>query len=139
MENLLSLVENPCPQVLDEEKLKFSTSKILIWDYFSMHKFSDKSLNTEEKTALLKWYYVELDSRYYGKKTSNFCSLLPTYIYFCLVSVIIFSNLIWVLIVLKILFPEKNVETSIVATKLDDKNGQVSTFTRVWPIYGYFN
>ena len=54
MGNLLSLVENPCPQVLDKEKLKFSTCKILIWDYFSMHKFSDKSLNTEEKTTLLK-------------------------------------------------------------------------------------
>ena len=37
------------------------------------------------------------------------------------------------------MLPEKNVQTSIVATKLDDKNGQVSTSTRVWPIYGYFN
>ena len=37
------------------------------------------------------------------------------------------------------MLPKKNVETSIVATKLDDKNVQVSTFTRVWPIYSYFN
>ena len=61
MENLLSLVENPRAQVLDEEKLKFFTSKISIWDHFSMHEVSYNSLSTEEKAALLKRYHLELE------------------------------------------------------------------------------
>ena len=41
-----------------------------------MYEGSYKSLNTEEKTAFLERYYPELDSRYYGNETGNFCSLL---------------------------------------------------------------
>ena len=67
-----------------------------------MHEPSYKSLNTEEKTALLKRYYVELDSRYYGKETGNFCSLLSADVYFWLVCVMIFYKLILVINVLKI-------------------------------------
>ena len=77
-------------------------SEITIWNYFSMHEPSYKSLNTEEKTALLKRYYVELDSRYYGKETGNFCSLLSADVYFWLVCVMIFYKLILVINVLKI-------------------------------------
>ena len=43
----------PHRQVLDEEKLKFFSSKISIWDHFSMDGASHKSLSTEEKTALV--------------------------------------------------------------------------------------
>ena len=77
-------------------------SKITIWDYLPMREPSYKSLNTEEKTALLKRYYVELDSRYYGKETGNFCSLLSADVYFWLVCVMIFYKLILVINVLKI-------------------------------------
>ena len=102
MENLLSLVENLHLQVLDEKKLKFFTSIITIWDHFPMREASYKSLSTEEKTALLKRYYVELDSRYYGKETGYFCSLLSADVYFWLVCVMTFYMLILVIIVLKI-------------------------------------
>ena len=40
LENLLSLVKNPCPQVLDEKKIKFFTSRISIWDHFLTHEAS---------------------------------------------------------------------------------------------------
>ena len=77
-------------------------SKITIWDYLPMREPSYKSLNTEEKTAFLKRYYVELDSRYYGKETVNFCSLLSADVYFWLVCAMIFYKLILVINVLKI-------------------------------------
>ena len=92
----------PHRQVLDEEKLKFFSSKISIWDHFSMDGASHKSLSTEEKTALVKRYYVESECKYYCKERSNFCSLLSPDIYFWLVSVIIFYMLILVIIVPKI-------------------------------------
>ena len=38
-----------------------------------------------------------------------------------------------------IVFPEKNIETTIIASKLDNENGQVSSSTRIWPQYSYFN
>ena len=44
MEHLLTLVENSEPQVIDQEKLKFFTTKISIWDHFSMHEASYKCL-----------------------------------------------------------------------------------------------
>ena len=102
MENLFSIVENPRSQVLNEKKLKFFTSKITTWDQFSMHEASYRSLSTEEKTAFLKRYYVELNSRYYDKETGNFCYLLSADVYFWLVCVMIFYTLILIIIVLKI-------------------------------------
>ena len=68
VENLLSLVENPQPNMTDEEKLKFFITKISIWDHFSLHEAPYKSLSMEEKSAVLKRYYVELDLKYYGGK-----------------------------------------------------------------------
>ena len=99
MENLLNLVENPQPQVIDEEKIRFFTTKISIWDYFSMHEASYKSLSVEEKSAILKRYYVELDLKYCGgkKETDNLFSLLSEDVYFWLVFVMIFYTLILVI------------------------------------------
>ena len=36
-------------------------------------------------------------------------------------------------------FPEKNIETTIVASEFDDENGQVFSTSRIWPEVGYFN
>ena len=50
----------------------------------SMHEASYKSVSVDEKSALLKRYYIELDSKYYGgkKETDNFFSLLSEDVYF---------------------------------------------------------
>lgn len=37
-----------------------------------------------------------------------------------------------------IALPEKNIETTIVASRVND-NGQVTYCTRIWPEYGYFS
>ena len=36
-------------------------------------------------------------------------------------------------------FPEKDIETTIVASEFDDENGQVFSTSRIWPEVGYFN
>ena len=54
MKILLGLVENSLPQVIDEEKLRLFTTKIYIYDHFSMDEASYKLLSVEEKSALLK-------------------------------------------------------------------------------------
>ena len=36
-------------------------------------------------------------------------------------------------------FPEKNIETTIVASEFDDENGQIFSTSRIWPEVGYFN
>ena len=38
-----------------------------------------------------------------------------------------------------IVFPEKSIETTIITSEFDNENGQVSSSTRIWPQYGYFN
>ena len=38
-----------------------------------------------------------------------------------------------------IVLPEKNKETTIIASGFDDERGQFSTSTRIWQWYGYFN
>ena len=54
MEYFLSLVESPQPTIIDEEKLNFFTTKILVWDHFSMHEASSKSLSVEKKLSFQK-------------------------------------------------------------------------------------
>ena len=54
MKILLGLVENSLPQVIDEEKMRLFTTKIYIYDHFSMDEASYKLLSVEEKSALLK-------------------------------------------------------------------------------------
>ena len=68
IESLLSLVENSPPEVIDEEKAETFYNKPFNSGPFSMHGTSNKSLSVDEKSALLKIYYVELDSKYYGAK-----------------------------------------------------------------------
>lgn len=114
--------------MLDEEKLKFFTSKISIWDHFSMHESSYKSLSTEEKTALLKRYYIELGSKYYGKESGNLCSLPED------VSKDFKANFYE-----KNMLLEKNIEMIIIASRFEDKKGQLSTSIQIWSQYGYFN
>ena len=38
-----------------------------------------------------------------------------------------------------IILSEKNIETTIIASKFDNENSQVSSSTLVWPQYDYFN
>ena len=71
-----------------------------------MYESSYNLLNTDEKSLLHKKYYIELDSKYYGKEIGNLCSLLPEDVCFSLAFVMLLFcyvyTLILVIIVLKI-------------------------------------
>ena len=65
MEHFLSIVEgNSAEEEINEERLKYFTSKIKIWDYFSLSQQKLASPSTEEKSSMLKRYYSDLNSRY---------------------------------------------------------------------------
>ena len=39
----------------------------------------------------------------------------------------------------KMVLPEKKIQATIIASKFDDDSGQVSSSSRIWQQYGYFN
>ena len=64
IDRFLSIVQESSPEIeINKEKLKYFTSKIKIWDYFQITQQHFLSLSEEEKTAILKKYYRELESR----------------------------------------------------------------------------
>ena len=56
MENLLRIVEQDSvvEDQIDEDRLKFFTSKVKIWDYFSISQQNVLSFSLEECTSMLK-------------------------------------------------------------------------------------
>ena len=68
MEKYLSIIEVPCRQeeTFDEEKVKFISSKISIWEFSGVPQISYLASSTEEKSAMFKQYYKKLISKYYG-------------------------------------------------------------------------
>ena len=75
MEDILRMVEESLSQVVDEEKLRFFTSKMSIWDDFSILKSIYQSLSVNEKTALFRKYCSNLDARFCGKNPAKSFSL----------------------------------------------------------------
>ena len=64
MDRFLSIAQESSPEIeINEEKLKYFTSKIKIWNYFQITQQHFLSLPEEEKTTMLKKYYRELESR----------------------------------------------------------------------------
>ena len=53
-------------QCIDAEKLKYITSKISIWDYFSIPRAQYLALNDAEKSRVLNDYYQKLVTKYFG-------------------------------------------------------------------------
>ena len=56
MENLLRIVEQDSvvEDQIDEDRLKFFTSKVKIWDYFSISQQNVLSFSLEKCTSMLK-------------------------------------------------------------------------------------
>ena len=56
MENLLCIVEQDSvvEDQIDEDRLKFFTSKVKIWDYFSISQQNVLSFSLEKCTSMLK-------------------------------------------------------------------------------------
>ena len=140
-----------------------------------MLQASYQSLSVEEKTALLKSYYTDLDTQNTTLRNQvNYiiCRLrivwsfvgvqlqfLPAVFWLCFAC--IFATNLGLSVVVpsatldksvsdaikvskqismtkSITLSEKNIETTLVASKVDGENGSVSASTRIWSNYGYF-
>ena len=86
MEKFLLFVE-PAAQAdeleMDPEKLKFFNSKLKVWDFpkISLSKF--QSLSFDDKSNLLKKYYVEMLARYTEGKDEIFCCCFLVIFWYC--------------------------------------------------------
>ena len=54
MDKFLNTLEKPQPEaVIDENKLRYFISEVLIWDYFGVPENSYKSSSVDEKTSMI--------------------------------------------------------------------------------------
>ena len=68
MDKFLSILEEnqQQDQCIDTEKLKYITSQIAIWDYFSIPRAHYLVLDNAEKSRILSEYYRKLVTEYFG-------------------------------------------------------------------------
>ena len=67
MDKLLQIAEpttQPDAVEIDHEKLKFFNSKLKIWDFAKISSSELQSLSFDEKSSLLKKYYIEMLAKY---------------------------------------------------------------------------
>ena len=67
MENFLIMVEQPAPSqevAIDGERLQFFNTKLKIWDYAKISSSDYQKLSFENKSSILKSYYVDMSAKY---------------------------------------------------------------------------
>ena len=77
MEKLLQIVEAPIQPnevEMNPKKLKFFNSKLKVWDFAEISSSKFQNLLFDDKSSILKKYYVDMLSRYAdGKGKIIFC------------------------------------------------------------------
>ena len=77
MEKLLQIVESPIQTnevEMDPEKLNFFNSKLKVWDFAEISSSEFQNLPFDDKSGILKKYYVDMLSKYPdGKGKIIFC------------------------------------------------------------------
>ena len=81
MEHLLKLVGERSPQYqqevsIDSEKLTFFTSKVKIWEYARLNYENYQKLSVEDRSSVLKSYYVDMFTWFSNSSGTWFCFLL---------------------------------------------------------------
>ena len=67
MEQLLKIVEEPTPAnevEIDAEKLKFYNSQLKVWDYAKISAVEFQKLSFDDRSNILKKYYVDMTAKY---------------------------------------------------------------------------
>ena len=72
-ENLLNIAESSQEIQIDEEKLRFTCSKVNIWKHFGISKSQYVSLNSDEKLKMVKGFYKSLLPVYFSNGKRQFC------------------------------------------------------------------
>ena len=70
MEKFLNISEAPPPQQqqgsFDEEKTRYISSKISMWDFFGIPQATYLNYPVEEESNMFREYYFKLCEKYYG-------------------------------------------------------------------------
>ena len=99
MEKFLNILEAPRQQQqqdnFDEEKTRYISSKISIWDFYGIPQAIYLNCPVEEKSKMFRDYYYKLCGKYYGSTGKNYflsrliclvsflaCSLISALIFF---------------------------------------------------------
>ena len=138
------------------EKLKFLIAKITIWDFLNISEATYKAYPADEKSRLLTKCYSELFGKYYGLGNFFlfFCLCLCLSVFFCVLKNFFFfflgsgftqidssvsqaiQNFGKIMMTKNLVFSDKTVEATLVATKFENGNGKNTT--NIWPEHGYF-
>ena len=67
MEKYLNILESePAPETINEEKVRFISSKVPIYNFFGMNKAYYSGLSIAEKSKMFREYYFKLCDKYYA-------------------------------------------------------------------------
>ena len=90
MEKFLNILESPQPQQqqqdnFDEEKVRYISSKISIWNFFEIPEATTRNFSVPEKSKMFREYYARLCDKYYGStgKKIIFFLVWPGCFYVC--------------------------------------------------------
>lgn len=151
-------MESPRPQQdnFDDEKVRYISSEISIWDFFGIHEATYRAFLAPEKSKMFTEYYAKLCDKYYGSTGKNFlfwfyclCVFQPVSglcrIFFCLFLAQRFPSTVTdsgisqtirnsnEISISKSIFPDNMVDTTITAEKTSFKRNTVD----VWPDHVY--
>ena len=76
MNKFFQIVKEPSSSSMEikEDRRKFFASKIKIWDYADLSQADHQKLSVEDRSSILKKYYVDLSVRYLDSgKNCIFC------------------------------------------------------------------
>ena len=90
MEKFLNILESPQPQQqqqdnFNEEKVRYTSSKISIWNFFEIPEATYRNFSVPEKSKMFREYYARLCDKYYGStgKKIIFFLVWPDCFYVC--------------------------------------------------------
>ena len=95
MEGYLNMLDAPWPnqeENFDEEKIKFISTKLSIWDYYGIPQSTYLAYTNEEKSKMFKEYYKKLVDKYHdiGK---IICLLRLIFLAGCLLVLLLFGQI----------------------------------------------
>ena len=79
MDRFLNILEQPQPkpkEEFDEEKVKFISSKVTIWNFYGIPQATYLAYSNEEKVRMFGEYYKKLLDKYYNNASKMFLFLL---------------------------------------------------------------
>ena len=163
MEEYLNIVEErSSPQQdisIDSKRLKFFTSKLKIWDNARQNFDDFKKLLVEDRSSLLKSYYVDMVSKY-GNGSGIFFLYFQLWYFFSLLQLHFFKNTLFFILeifgfqnvasssfkranLVSLIKTEtesdRNFSTQVVAARFEKEDGSIEVSgEKLWKSFSFF-